>query len=127
MGERRCRWCGNLLVQRDNERPGKFNLRRTCDRSCQVSAQNSERAARNRAARPAAPRKNVPRADRPLTSRQLQILQCVADGDTYEEIASSLFITVDGTRSTMVYVREKLRSINNAQAVAEGFRHNLLK
>lgn len=47
---KRCRWCGRYFFRRSNERPSAFARRQHCDRACQVSTQNSERARRNRRA-----------------------------------------------------------------------------
>lgn len=62
--ERYCGHCGKLLVRRENERPGKFNVRQTCDfvcgahlghkklieRTTREHGQNAEELARRKAA-----------------------------------------------------------------------------
>lgn len=39
-----CKWCGAPFAARSNERPGAFDRRKHCSRSCQVSTQNRMRA-----------------------------------------------------------------------------------
>lgn len=61
-----------------------------------------------------------------LTSRQLEILQAVADGDTHAEIADALFITETAVGSTLTYIRTKLRATNTPNAVATALRKRII-
>ena len=44
--DRACRWCGEPLVRRADERPSAYTRRTHCSRSCQVATQNRTRARR---------------------------------------------------------------------------------
>jgi DNA-binding CsgD family transcriptional regulator len=61
-----------------------------------------------------------------LTDRQARILQQVADGDTYAEIADAEFMTATAVASTIWYVRKKLRATSTPNAVAIAYRKRII-
>ena len=61
-----------------------------------------------------------------LTPRQTHILQLVAEGDTYAEIADAEFMTITAVRSTLWYVRKKLRATNTPHAIALAYRKRII-
>lgn len=63
----------------------------------------------------------------PLTPWQQEILQAVAEGDTYAEIADAEFMTITAVRSTLWYVRKKLRATNTPHAIALAYRKRIIK
>lgn len=63
---------------------------------------------------------------RTLTARQVEVLQAVADGDTYDEIATALWITRTSVSTTVGHIRVKLRTTSTASAVAIALRKGLI-
>lgn len=58
-----------------------------------------------------------------LTSREQEILQRVAEGLNYDEIALQLFLSTGTVKTTMQRVRDKLRARSSAHAVLIAERH----
>lgn len=63
----------------------------------------------------------------PLSSREVEVLQLVADGQTGPEIAVSLFISYKTVRSHINTILSKLGAHNRIEAVIEGKRLGILK
>ena len=61
-----------------------------------------------------------------LTPRELQVLTLVADGLTYEEIATTLGIGVETARTHLAKARDRLGAQSRTEAVAQGFRLGLI-
>lgn len=61
-----------------------------------------------------------------LTSRQIEIISSVADGNTQPEIAKLLGITSDAVNAHLDRIREKLNAINTVQAVAIAIRQRII-
>lgn len=67
----------------------------------------------------------VPRR-KPLTEREIAVLTLLAEGKNAPEIAKLMWISVDTVRSHKTHLYEKLGAKNSAQAVAIGFRREIL-
>lgn len=61
-----------------------------------------------------------------LTPHQLELLQAIADGDSYEEIASEHWIGKNTISTAMQSVRIKLRASNTPNAIAIALRKGLI-
>lgn len=62
----------------------------------------------------------------PLTERELDVLKLIAEGLTYQEIASRLFITLNTVRFYVKEIYSKLNVDNRTQAIRAAHRHKLL-
>jgi two-component system nitrate/nitrite response regulator NarL len=62
-----------------------------------------------------------------LSEREREILRLTAEGKSFSEIASTLFIGVTTVKTHMQHVYEKLGVSDRAAAVAEGFRRHLIE
>jgi len=58
----------------------------------------------------------TPGANNPLTNRELEILQLVIDGRTYQSIADSLFVSLATVKSHVYHIYEKLQVNNKMEA-----------
>jgi LuxR family maltose regulon positive regulatory protein len=54
----------------------------------------------------------------PLTSRELEILQLIADGLSNPEIAAALILTVGTVKAHTHHIYSKLNATNRVQAIA---------
>ncbi|MEX2598523.1 MAG: response regulator transcription factor [Dehalococcoidia bacterium] len=61
-----------------------------------------------------------------LTPRQIKVLQLVADGASYQDIAGQLFMSVATVNREMRKVFDTLGAHDAVQAVAEGYRRQIL-
>lgn len=78
-----------------------------------------------RGARKAAPSPAVSAADE-LSARELEVLQRVADGCRYAEIAKKLGISLNTVATHVAHIHDKLAVNSRAKAVREGGRRGLL-
>ncbi len=62
-----------------------------------------------------------------LTGREEEILNLMAQGKTYSEIASELFLSVDGVYYHIRHIYEKLEVHSRAAAVAEAIKKRLIQ
>jgi len=62
-----------------------------------------------------------------LSEREREILSLTAQGKSFSEIGSALFISVATVKTHMQHVYEKLGVSDRAAAVAEGFRRRLIE
>ena len=62
----------------------------------------------------------------PITSRELEVLQLVADGLENREIAARLYLSVETVKTHIRHVFSALGARSRAHAVAIGFRTGLL-
>ncbi len=61
-----------------------------------------------------------------LSSRELQVLQLLAEGSSQREIAKALFISPKTVASHIEHILAKMRVHSRAQAVAQAYRRGLL-
>ncbi|MFZ4585925.1 MAG: response regulator [Acidimicrobiia bacterium] len=65
--------------------------------------------------------------DSPLTSREEEILQCVADGKSTSEIAAELFISAKTVKNHLASIYDKLDARDRTQAVLSGVRIGIVQ
>jgi len=58
-------------------------------------------------------------ADRGLSSRELEVLKCLAGGKTTAQISSELFISDNTVKTHVRHILEKLEAANRAEAVSK--------
>jgi len=61
----------------------------------------------------------VAAADRGLSSRELEVLQCLAGGKTTAQISAELFISDNTVKTHVRHILEKLEAANRAEAVSK--------
>ena len=61
-----------------------------------------------------------------LTPREVQIMQLVAQGDTKDQIAGKLGISVDTVRFHVKNINLRLETRNLKQAIAVSIKHDLI-
>jgi DNA-binding NarL/FixJ family response regulator len=61
-----------------------------------------------------------------VTKREREVLRLLADGDSYEEIASRLFISTETVRTHVAKVVRKLQVRTRTEAVAEALRQGFI-
>ncbi|MEO8398355.1 MAG: response regulator transcription factor [Ignavibacteriaceae bacterium] len=61
-----------------------------------------------------------------LTSREIEVLTHLSDGNNYQEIADSLFISVDTVRHHIRNIYKKLHVHSQSEAVAKAIRKKLI-
>lgn len=61
------------------------------------------------------------------TPRQLQILQLIADGDTFRAIALELGISQQTVKNHMLDLRHRLKAVSSPNAVAIAIRQGWIK
>ena len=66
-------------------------------------------------------------ADEALTSREIEILRCVAEGYRNREIAERLFISEETVKIHIKHVMDKLGATHRTQAVAIGLRRGIIQ
>jgi DNA-binding NarL/FixJ family response regulator len=71
-------------------------------------------------------RVRTPEPTEPLSSRELEVLELVAAGNTNRETAARLFISEATVKTHLLHVYEKLGVSDRAAAVAEAFNRGLL-
>jgi DNA-binding NarL/FixJ family response regulator len=64
--------------------------------------------------------------DYDLTAREKEVLQSLGDGNNYQEISNSLFISVDTVRHHIRNIYKKLHVHSQTQAVAKAIRKGLI-
>ncbi|MBO1900548.1 response regulator transcription factor [Leucobacter weissii] len=62
----------------------------------------------------------------PLTSREIEILRLAAEGNSSQQIALSLFISVATVKTHLQHIYEKLEVSDRAAAVAQALRNGVL-
>ena len=62
-----------------------------------------------------------------LTEREREILRLIADGKSFPEIASELFLGVTTVKTHVQHIYDKLHVSDRAAAVAEGIRRRLIE
>ncbi len=70
--------------------------------------------------------KSVDEAGTGLTSREVEVLQQVAQGASNKNIGDSLFISENTVRVHLCHIMDKLHSSNRTQAVAYAFKNGLI-
>lgn len=71
-------------------------------------------------------RKNFVNSDSALTSREREILQGLADGNTYQAMALNLHISIDTVRFHIRNIYRKLQAHSESEAVAKALRSGYL-
>ncbi len=61
-----------------------------------------------------------------LTDREHEVLRCIIDGKTYNQIADSLFISVDTVRTYIRHIYEKLQVHSKTAAIAEARKRGII-
>jgi LuxR family maltose regulon positive regulatory protein len=61
-----------------------------------------------------------------LTDRELDVLRLIADGLKYEEIAGTLFISLNTVRTYVKGIYGKLNVNNRSQAIAQAHEYKLI-
>lgn len=62
-----------------------------------------------------------------LTNRELEVLECLAEGMTQKETAEELKLSYTTVQNYTVMARIRLNAVNVAHAVTIGFRRGFLK
>ena len=65
-------------------------------------------------------------ADRGLSSRELEVLKCLAGGKTTGQISSELFISENTVKTHVRHILEKLEAANRAEAVSKAIQLSLI-
>lgn len=63
----------------------------------------------------------------PLSSREMEVLECLAQGKTSSQIASDLYITENTVKTHVRHILEKLEAANRAEAVRRAIQLGLIK
>jgi len=63
----------------------------------------------------------------PLSDRELQVLEKLVQGKSYQTIADELFVSVDGVRYHLRHIYEKLQVRTRAEAVAKGLKERIVQ
>ena len=58
-------------------------------------------------------------ADRGLSSREIEVLKCLAQGKTTAQISTELFISDNTVKTHVRHILEKLEAANRAEAVSK--------
>ena len=66
-------------------------------------------------------------ADTDLTSREVEVLQLVAQGVNNKQIGDSLFISENTVKAHLRHIMDKLHLVNRAQAVAYALKKGLIE
>lgn len=70
--------------------------------------------------------KNSTAEDYKLSSREIEVLNLLADGYNYQEIAESMFISVDTVRHHIRNIYKKLHVHSQSEAVAKAIRKKII-
>ncbi len=62
-----------------------------------------------------------------LSLREMEVLECLAQGKTSSQIASDLFITENTVKTHVRHILEKLEAANRAEAVSRAIQLGLIK
>ncbi|MEW6178628.1 MAG: response regulator transcription factor [Chloroflexota bacterium] len=62
-----------------------------------------------------------------LSDRELEVLDCLAAGQTTSQIAASLFISENTVKTHVRHILEKLEASNRAEAVSKGLQLGLIQ
>lgn len=62
-----------------------------------------------------------------LSDRELEVLDCLAAGQTTSQIAASLFISENTVKTHVRHILEKLEASNRAEAVSKGLQMGLIQ
>ena len=73
-------------------------------------------------------RLNTPRtgADGDLTTRQKEILRCIADGVSGEDIAAKLFVSLSTVKRDIGQILQKLGAADRAQAISQALKRKII-
>ena len=63
----------------------------------------------------------------PLSDRELEVLDCLATGQTTSQIASHLFISENTVKTHVRHILEKLEASNRTEAVSKGLNLGLIQ
>ncbi|MCI0519320.1 MAG: response regulator transcription factor [Chloroflexi bacterium] len=66
-------------------------------------------------------------ADRVISNRELEVLQCLAQGKTTAHIAHQLFISENTVKTHVRHIMEKLDASNRAEAVSKAVQAGLIR
>lgn len=67
------------------------------------------------------------KVDYPLSKRQQQVLLEISEGQTNEQIAKSLGISLETVKTYVKQIIQRLDANNRAHAVAKGYKRGYLK
>jgi len=62
-----------------------------------------------------------------LSDRELEVLYCLAQGQTTTQIASNLFISENTVKTHIRHILEKLESSNRTEAVSKAIQMGLIQ
>lgn len=62
----------------------------------------------------------------PLTQRELETLQGIATGASYDQLASAMHVSLSTVKTNLRHVYEKLHARNGAHAVHIGWQRGIL-
>lgn len=67
-----------------------------------------------------------PKADYHLTARELEVLNCLVQGDDYKQIADKLFLSIFTVRAHLRNIYDKLHVHSKSQAVSKALREKII-
>jgi DNA-binding CsgD family transcriptional regulator len=62
-----------------------------------------------------------------LSDRELEVLNCLAEGQTTQQIATCLFISENTVKTHIRHILEKLESSNRTEAVSKAIQLKLIQ
>jgi len=65
-------------------------------------------------------------SDSELSSREMEVLSCLAQGKTTSQIAGELFISENTVKTHVRHILEKLQASNRAEAVSKATQMGLI-
>jgi DNA-binding NarL/FixJ family response regulator len=74
----------------------------------------------------AAARRGMPESEGMLSDRELEVLGCLAEGQTTLQIASRLFISENTVKTHIRHILEKLEAANRTEAVSKAMQMGLI-
>lgn len=74
----------------------------------------------------AASRRGLPENEGIISARELEVMNCLAEGQTTLQIASSLFISENTVKTHIRHILEKLESANRTEAVSKAIQLGLI-
>lgn len=66
-------------------------------------------------------------ANRGLSDREMEVLECLAEGKTTSQISSALFISDNTVKTHVRHILEKLEASNRAEAVSKAMQIGLIR